>query len=58
MADSTLQRLRRLETKLDELYRIVYEMKGELKGFKQEITLIAGVVSLIITLLVNIIIGR
>ena len=58
MSDSTLHRLQRLETKMDELMRLVYEMQGELRGWKQIVIFIAGIISLIISLVFNILVGR
>ena len=58
MSDSVAQRLQRLEAKLDEIGSIVYELKGELKGWKQLVVFLAGIISLLISVAFNIVVGR
>ena len=58
MSESVAQRLQRLEAKMDEVSAIVYEIRGELKSWKQQVVLIATLVASLITAVINIVVGR
>jgi len=58
MSESVAQRLQRLEDKMDEVSAIVYEIRGELKSWKQQVVLIATLVASLITAVINIVVGR
>jgi len=58
MGDNIAQRFQRLETKVDEISAVVYEIRGELKSWKQQVVLIATLVASLITAVINIVVGR
>ena len=57
MSESVAQRLQRLEDKLDEISTVVYEMRGELKGWKQQVIFLSSLTALLISALIRIIMG-
>jgi len=57
MSESIARRLQRLEDKIDDISRIVYEMQGELKGWKQQVLFLSSLTALLISALIRIIMG-
>ena len=55
MSESVAQRLQRLEDKIDEISTVVYELKGELKGWKQQVIFLSSLTALLISVLFRII---
>lgn len=53
MTSKYTERLSRIERKLDELTKLVYEIRGELNGYKKYTTFMAGIVSIIISGILN-----
>lgn len=57
MSSRHSDKLSRIEAKLDELQAMVYEMRGELKGWRQYVIFLSSITALVITLLFNMILG-
>jgi len=47
-----------IRRRLDEISAVVYEIRGELKSWKQQVVLIATLVASLITAVINIVVGR